>query len=108
MVNRVRVEAAAREGFQRALGETEPVSTAALERLWDALHRWNPDPPDEPTMELLVWRPPLSLAPPPPRLPRRHARPRHRRKRTRTRRWMALLCGLPAVLGLGGLLSALR
>ncbi|MFI9311023.1 hypothetical protein [Streptomyces triculaminicus] len=104
MVNRVRAEAAARERFQRALGETAPVTTDVLERLWDALHRWEPDPPppDEPTMQLPTWRPP------PPRLPRRHARARHRRKRTRAGRRMALLCGIPAVLGLGLLLSALR
>ncbi|WP_367132804.1 MULTISPECIES: hypothetical protein [Streptomyces] len=103
MVNRERVEATACEGFQQALAETEPVSRAVLEQLWDALHRWNPDPPpDEPTVELPVWRPP------PPQLPRRHGRARHRRKRTRPRRWLALLCGLPAVFGLGALLSALR
>ncbi|MHA7956342.1 hypothetical protein ACX9I7_01100 [Streptomyces sp. L500] len=99
MVNRERSEVAAL-GFRQALRETEPVSAETLERLWDALHRWDPGPPDEPTLELPAWHPP------PPRLPRRHAQARHRRPRTGRR--MLLLYGLPAVFGIGVLLSALH
>ncbi|CAM5312880.1 hypothetical protein [Streptomyces abikoensis] len=101
-MNRERVEAAARQDFQHALDDKDTVSVVALERIWDALHRWNPDPPDEPTLVLPVWRLPR------PELPRRCGRARHKRPRARPARWLIVLCSAPAAFMLGVLLAALH
>ncbi|MFI0912454.1 hypothetical protein [Streptomyces abikoensis] len=106
-MNRERVEEAARQDFQQALDDKHTVSMVALEQIWDALHRWNPDPPDvgppdEPTLVLPAWHPQR------PELPRRCGRARHKRPRARPARWLIVLCSAPAAFVLGVLLAALN
>ncbi|MFC4517787.1 hypothetical protein [Streptomyces ehimensis] len=108
-MNRERVaEEDAREGARQALRHRDPVATETLERLWDALHRWDPNPPTEPDPGPTIVEPPSSTPPRPP-LPwrRRRGRARHRRRQPHARRRLLLLV-CPAAFGLGLLLSTLR
>ncbi|MFQ6197057.1 hypothetical protein [Streptomyces sp. NPDC000405] len=107
-MNRERVMEEAREGARQALRHRDPVPTETLERLWDALHRWDPSPPPDAGPGPIAVEPP-SWEPPRPPLPRRRrrGRARHRRRRPHTRRRLLLLV-CPAAFGLGLLLSTLR